>query len=403
MSPIPVTTNSKMIDDLSEWLLDQALSETDIESVLDGCFYRVHATGIPLARAHVAFSTLHPLYGGISFTWTLAAGLLHIPYSHSPAEPEQWLRSPLKYVIDHRLPSLRRRLNGPGTVMDFPVLEEFKQQGLTDYLVYVIPFVKEADESRPAAGMVGSWCSDQPTGFQDEDLRAFVRIQKGLAVALKVCIKDQIARNVAATYLGADAGRRVLEGQIKRGDGDNIHAVIWYSDLRDSTKMADDMTGPEFLEALNRYFECSAGAVLEQGGEVLRFIGDAVLAIFPFSEDDGPADACRQAETAARQAFEKLLQVNAQRRGGDLEPLRFGLGLHLGFVLFGNIGVPERLEFSVIGPSANEAARLEGLTKTLGQDMLASGEFVAHSGAPWRHLGEQAIRGASKPMSVFTL
>ncbi len=403
MSNIPESTNVKLIDDVSEWLLDQALSDCSIEKVLDGCFRRLHAAGVPLVRAHVAFSTLHPLYGGISITWTTADGLMVTAHEHEPANPELWLQSPLKYVIDHRIPSLRRRLNGPNALMDFPVLEEFKQRGFTDYLVYIIPFSREVSEFRPAAGMVGSWCSDLPTGFQDEDLRALSRIQKGLAVALKVHMKDQIGRNVAATYLGVDAGKRVLEGQIKRGDGDNIHAVIWYSDLRDSTHLADSMVGSEFLEALNRYFECSAGAVLEQGGEVLRFIGDAVLAIFPFSEHSGPASACRQAESAARRAFEKLEDVNTQRRKAGLAELKFGLGLHLGFVLFGNIGVPERLEFSVIGPSANEAARLEGLTKTLGHNILASGEFVDHSRASWRDLGEQEIRGAVKALSVFAL
>jgi len=217
-----------------------------------------------------------------------------------------------------------------------------------------------------------------------------------------VQIKQQIAHTVLATYLGMDAGRQVLEGQIRRGDGEMLHAVIWYSDLRDSTRLADSLAADEYLKTVNSYFECTAGAVLANGGEVLRFIGDAVLAIFPI-RDGGSKSACELAMAAARDADARLAAVNRERANRNLEALDYGLGLHVGDVMFGNIGVPERLEFSVIGPAANEVARIESLTKTLGRRTLASAEFSRGVPGSWESTGEHALKGVGEPLEVMAL
>ena len=194
----------------------------------------------------------------------------------------------------------------------------------------------------------------------------------------------------------------MLNGQIRRGDGEMIHAVIWYSDMRDSTRLADGMAAEDFLRTVNSYFECTAGAVLANGGEVLRFIGDAVLAIFPIRDGDSQS-ACERAMAAARDAEARLGVVNDERARHDLEALDYGLGLHVGDVMFGNIGVPERLEFSVIGPAANEVARIEGLTKTLGRRTLASAEFARSVPRYWESAGSHALKGVGAPLEVVVL
>ncbi len=266
----------------------------------------------------------------------------------------------------------------------------------------MVPFGDSLLKRDRSDGIAGSWATDRASGFSEEDIHGLERIQRRLAVACKVTIKDQIARNILHAYLGMDAGRLVLNGHIKRGDGETIHAVIWYSDLRNSTRMADSMQAHDFLQVLNTFFECTAGAVLAHKGEVLRFIGDAVLAIFPIRNGGTNGhDACEAALAAARDADDWMAQINEQRLDEGLEALSFGLGLHVGDVLFGNIGVPERLEFSVIGPAANEVARLEGMTKQLNRHILVSGEFAQKVSVAWESLGQHNLRGVGDPVEVF--
>jgi adenylate cyclase len=194
----------------------------------------------------------------------------------------------------------------------------------------------------------------------------------------------------------------VLEGQIKRGDGEELDAVIWFSDLRDSTPLSRSLGERRFLDLLNDYFEATAGAVLEHGGEVLRFIGDASLAVFPTSRES-PQAACTRAVAAARAARDRARESNAKRVKAGLPPFNCGVGLHLGRVLYGNIGTPDRLEFSVIGAAANEAARIEALCKDTGKDVVLSESVVAQLDERWPSLGKFELRGVPQPMEVFAL
>ena len=214
--------------------------------------------------------------------------------------------------------------------------------------------------------------------------------------------RDDIARNVMTTYLGPVAGLRVLAGQIQRGDGETIRAAIWYCDLRGSTEMAERMSHDAYIDILNQIFDCTGGAVVSAGGEILAFLGDAVLAIFLIEADDtSPEAACVRALEAARDAGRRLATVNQSR--GERPPLVYGLGLHLGDVMFGNIGVSERLSFSVSGAVVNEVARIEALTKELNQVVLASGPFAAAATANWQSLSEHDLRGVSERFEIFTL
>lgn len=394
-----------LIDEIADWLMSQALQEAEIRALFEGCCDRLRASGLPLWRALLSFPTLHPLYASIWLTWYRdeeGVGIVesHVGYS---SVSESFRSSPFYHMTKTQIPFLRRRLVGEEAILDFPVLSEFHDKGATDYLAFLVPFGNKAYEGPMINGIMTSWTTDRPSGFSIQDIQSLQRIEKRLAVACRVIINRQVARNVLSTYLGPDAGQRVLNGQIKRGDGETIHAVIWYSDMRNSTHLADTMAAEDFLHILNQYFECTAGAVLAKGGDVLRFVGDAVLAIFPIRHGAAtPREACKAAVAAARDAEDRVEQA---KRENDAvrEVLAFGLGLHVGDVMYGNIGVPERLEFSVIGPAANEVARLESLTKTYGRRVLVSGSFARHLPIAWESLGPHELSGVGEPFEVFAL
>lgn len=393
--PASTEGSNVLIDRISDWLMSEALREPDIAGLVEGTAARVDAAGIPVQRLHISFNMLHPLYQGTSITWrrgqeTEVNQLVRTMSSDNPA----WEKSPLNHMIRHRLWALRRRLVGADATLDFPMLEELRGLGGTDYFAFLIPFGTGEDD-----GLIGSWVTDRKRGFLDHDLRALERIQRRLAVACRMTIRGQVARNVVSTYLGRGAGQRVLSGQIRRGDGETIPAVIWYSDLRGSTAMAERLERDAYTQVLNCYFECVGGAVLEGGGEILDFIGDAVLGIFPV--DGAAKDACARARAAAHDAQRRLDATNRERAEGGMPQLSYGLGLHLGEVMFGNIGTPERLSFSAIGPSVNQVARLEALTKIVGRPVVASRAFMKECAGDWEPLGRHAVQGIAAPVEVF--
>jgi adenylate cyclase len=394
-----------LVDATADWLISESLGNTTVETLFEGACTRLHSAGIPLWRVALAFRTLHPLFGSVTMIWQRGEkGLDTVGHLHGLADSsEEWKRSPFFHMLDSGVPFLRRRLDGPDALLDFAILPELKDQGATDYFAYAVEFGGEKIANGPDDGIIVSWTADRPGGFSDQDIQALLRIQRRLAVACKVTIREQITDNILTAYLGPDAGRQVKRGQIQLGDGENIHAVIWYSDLRNSTGMADTLPPDEYLKAVNEYFDGTAGAVLANGGEVLRFIGDAVLAIFPIRKKGKAAagKACRNALKAAEESHRRMRVTNARRLEEGCPVLAYGVGLHLGDVMFGNIGIPERIEFSVIGPAANEAARLENLTKTLHCPVLVSGEFAEALDIEWISMGTHDLRGVGDKMEVF--
>jgi adenylate cyclase len=388
-----------LIDATADWLMNQALGDTGMERLIEGCCARLWAAGVPLHRALIGYHTLHPLFTAVSYIWRRDAPL--ITERHDERQPEvaaAFERGPHGWMLRAGVSYLRRRLTGPEALLDFPVLVDLRDQGATDYLGFIGPFVDEG-----ADGILGSWSTDRESGFSDDDIGTLLRIQRRLAVACKVTIKDQVAHDVLATYLGREASEAVLSGQIQRGDGRTMPTVLWYSDLRDSTRLSEALPVDAFFALLNRYFECSAGAVLAEGGRVVQFIGDAVLGIFPVVQDAARPDACAAALAAVRRARHEIERFNAERADAGLEPLALGIGLHAGDVKYGNIGVPERLQFDVIGPAVNEVVRLEGLAKTLGRQVLATGAFARCLPLGWEPLGRYELRGLGALREVFAL
>jgi len=387
---------------IGEWLVDQALSEPDIVEMFEGVCHRLHAVGVPIARARLTWPTLHPLFQAETVVWRRDQGTEFEQFIHQDQASDAWLRSPMKYMFDHNVTILRRHLDGPNKLVDFELLDDLIEQGLTDYLAITTTFgeVSHRQDGR-MRGIVVTWASDRPLGFTDDDIAALKRIQRRYAVACKTAIQNRIAHNITETYLGKHAGNRVLDGQIRRGDGQSTKAVVWYSDLRNSTALADTMPSEDFIKMLNVYFECTAGPAIAEGGEVLDFIGDAVLAIFPCEDEQDLPSAVAAATRALEASLNMVENVNREREKEGLIPIRFGVGLNTGTVMFGNIGVPERLSFSVIGPTVNEVNRIEAMTKALEHPALATASIASQRPGQWHSVGEHRLAGVSQPMELF--
>ncbi len=396
-------SDSDPISAINHWLCEQALRDAAVSTLVTGCCKRLVAAGVPLWRCVVGFDVLHPLYESHGMVWRADAGIEAADHLHGSEEEQRWQQSPLNHLVVTDTPSLNRVLSGPDAQLDFPVLHELADAGATAYRAFMRPFREPGQGQALDDGLVGSWATRQPSGFTPSDLRALARIESRLALACKVAVREQTARNILEAYLGRGTGRRVLTGQIRRGDGEIIPAVILFSDLRQSTALAASLPLPTYLELLNRFLECIADAVQGHGGEVLRFIGDAALAIFPMSGFDSPAAACEAALSATRAAQAAVAAVNDQRHTQGEAPLAYGIGLHMGDVLYGNIGSRDRIEFTVIGPAANEAARIEGLCRTLLTPVVMSAAVATHAQCPVVSLGCHRLAGIDGTQEVFTL
>src|SRR6185503_5422818 len=347
----------------------------------------------PIDRVAFFFGTLHPQYFGIAMHWD-GTSVRIVKGSFQMRETDEVLSSPARRITEGER-VIRRRIERADCPDDFPVLAELRAAGMTDYVIAEVVF---GNGSRNSVSL----STRRPGGFTDHDIAEVQRLLHPFGMAMEIHVGRALAKTLLETYLGRISGGRVLEGQIKRGDGQSIDAVIWFSDLRESTPLSISLGEQRFLELLNDYFVATAGAVLAHGGEVLRFIGDASLAVFP-TAGESARTVCERAVDAARAARLRVQASNAARLGAGLPAFACGVGLHLGRVYYGNIGTPERLEFSVIGVAANKAARIEALCKDTGQDVVLSATMAAELGAPCRSLGKFALRGVAEPEEVFAL
>jgi len=394
-------SHEALVQPIREWLVDQALGRADIVAMFETMCQRLAGIGIPVARARLIWQTLHPLFSAETVIWDRGkqATLEHFP--HQDEATEAWMQSPLRFVIANNVPVLRRQLFGVNETLDFPILSDLKEQGFTDYLVLATPLEDAGVRDEDGRGIIVTWSSDRAGGFSDADLTALQDIQRIFAVACKTAIQASISTNIATTYLGQRAGRSVLNGQIRRGDGQHTPAVVWFSDLRNSTAFAESLPADAYFSLLNSYFEATAGPLVDHGGEVLDFIGDAVLGIFPYADMGGLEDAARRANAALDRTIELAAAVNKARGDGGLERFKFGVGLNIGEVKFGNIGIPQRLSFSVIGQTVNEVARIEAMTKLLQQPVLAGGGLAGLNPERWRSVGAHKLDGLLDPVELF--
>jgi len=394
-----------LIEPVRQWLIGQALDEPDITELFGELCSKLAALGIPITRGRLIWQTLHPLFRAERVIWDIGQKAYLDHFRHQDEETEAWLHSPFRFVLHNQLSVLRRRLSGPNETVDFPVLEELKQEGITDYLLLLSAIsghqtTYDAEVVVPR-GIFATWATNRPGGFSADDLEALQSIQNILAVTCKTAIQTQISRNIATTYLGERAGANVLNGQIRRGDGQRTSAVVWFSDMRDSTMFAESMPADDYFSMLNAHFEATAAPLVEHGGEVLDFIGDAVLGIFPFEDESGLKDAADRANNALKESLSASKRINSERASAGQQRFNYGVGLNVGEVKFGNIGIPQRLSFSVIGHTVNEVARIESMTKLLQTPVLAGGPLAALSPELWKSVGEHKLEGVLDPVELF--
>ncbi len=389
------------IDGVEDWLIGQALGSPNMASMFAQMCEKLRQCHVPVDRAMIGWSTLHPLIQAESAVWEHGNELQHQQITHTEEDNEDWLQSPIRAIMLSREPMLRRRLTHANAPFEFPLLSRLSEAGYTDYFVLPTEFdIPAIMDETSTAGIIVSWATRAEDGFSEDALMALRYIQKRLALAARATMEGQISRTIAETYLGRIAGNKVLNGQIRHGDGETIDAVIYFSDMRNSTAIAESLGPDAYLTWLNTYFEATAGAVLEQGGEVLDFIGDAVLGVFP-TDEQSLSSAVAKAIAAADDTRTRLRAINADPGCG--RPLRAGIALSVGSVMFGNIGVPSRLTFSVIGQSVHAAARIESLTKTVGAEVLMTGDVARHAGSRSRPAGAFALSGFSEHQPLFIL
>jgi adenylate cyclase len=373
------------------------------EELFDGYCQRLVADGVPLWRAQAAMQTLHPQWSGYGFTWRRDLNAIQpLQFAHDDGVDPIWVRSPFYALVGRAHageedPSLRRRLEEGPEQRDFPVLEEFFAMGATDYFARLHIFGKDGDPSH-GTGIIYSFASDRKGGFGEATLPA-------LSLAMKADAGHVIASGLLGTYLGEDAGRRVHAGAVRRGSVSSIHAVLWYADIRGFTATSDATPGPVIVDMLNDVFETLAASLRARGGQVLKFVGDALLATFSL-EDGDIAETCRRALDAADEAARGLDERNAARAAAGQPVVAVDIALHVGEVLYGNVGATDRLDFTVIGPAVNEVTRIEALCEPLGQRVVVSAEFVAALGSADLRLvslGRHALRGVREPKAIFAL
>jgi len=387
---------------LAGWLLEQAWkAPSAAELMLEFCIY-LHANGYPISRMTIIIPTLHPQVFATVLVWREDDPEIKIILEpHDILTQPKFSDSPFAPIIKGA-GGVRRRLEGDNPKLDYPVCKDLHEEGATDYAA--MPFTFSDGQIN-----VMSMTSFAEGGFSTSHLGQIFEVLPMLGRLFEVHAQKRTSVALLETYLGPRTGQRVLEGQIKHGDGEHIHAVIWFCDFRDSTMLSESMEQENYLLHLNKFFHCMAGGIIENGGEVLRFIGDAILAIFPIAGETekswenatGALEACRKAIKATEIISERIDSVNQENK--ELPPLGYGIGLHLGNVTYGNIGIPERLDFTVIGSAANKAARIESLTKELEEHVLISSSFADTYPGKLQTVGKHKLKGLEGEHELFTM
>ena len=376
------------------WLLREGRLETDPLKLVGALAERLAAAGAPVWRLRLGFFTIHPQVAAWAYVWMRGRDPHIERFPHGVRQSAAFVGSPAQRMMQTGA-TVRARLDRlqPGV---HRLLHELAAEGGTDYALLPLRF---SDGSLNVFAVA----TDAPAGFSAADMENFEQLSHALAAVLEADVTHRIAQTLLDTYVGRRTGRRILAGQIQRGAAETIPAALWYGDLRDFTRYTESLPAPRLLGMLNAYFELVAAAVEPRGGEILRFMGDAMLIVFPAERESEMAPACSAAADAALDAFARVATLNRQRRAAGEPEIRFGVGLTAGEVVYGNVGAPDRLDFTVIGPAVNRAARLEGLTKELGVPLLMSAEFARGLGCPVRPLGAHPVKGLAIPLEAWGL
>jgi adenylate cyclase len=382
----------KDIKRVVDWLADGATSAARSEDVLDQLCRGLLECGLPLWRVAVFVNTLHPDIMGRSFVWQEQTGVKVTAAPFAMMQTARYLDSPVVAIYASRKP-IRRHLADRNCPDDFPIVRELRAEGATDYAAFPLVFFDGAVH-------VATWTTQQPGGFTPKQFSDLESVIAPLARVAEIRALRRTAENLLETYVGHQTGEKILAGKIRRGYVEAIRAAIWLSDMRGFTTLSERLPPQELIDLLNRYFGAQVPAILDHGGEVLKFMGDGLLAIFPIA-DDADADAvCRRALACAREVETRIAELP---RKSESDATRFRLALHAGEVMYGNIGGGNRLDFTCIGPAVNLAARLEKVASKLGETIVASADFAAHVADEFSRRGEFPVAGFAAPQIVFGL
>ena len=390
----PVVLADWSVEPALDWLAHEGRLIADGAVLVERLAERLVAAGAPLVRFTIGLQAIHPQWRTMGLQWRRGQPIVQAVRPHGIEQTSDYIGSPIQELALTGRP-VRYRLDRlpPDS---HTVLHELRASGGTDY--YATPM--KVAEGRPVAL---TFMTDRPDGFSDADIAKFHRLIDHIAPIVEARVNHRLSTTLMDTYLGRIVGEQILSGRIKRGDGQQINAVLWFSDLRDFTGLNERLAADDLLELLNNYLQLVGDALKAHGGEILKFIGDGVMAYFPAEDALFLPQVTGNALGAARRLIDDIEAANEARAAGGHDPVRFGIGLHVGPVIFGNIGTEDRLDFTVIGPAVNRASRLEGLTKALGVPVLASAEFNAASTVPMKSMGKHRLRGVPEPVEVFTL
>lgn len=394
------------IKDVMAWVLDRGLAGASETELLHGTCDRCLDAGLVLSRAITVIDTLHPIHEGRAFRWrndgVEESAVIEYGRTTEGEAAENWRRSVFYYLLNGSENELRRRIGGEDPI-DFSFLDTLKNEGQTDFIAFLHRFGDE--------GIIGEmdcvysqWTTNVPGGFDDNEISGLRRIVRPLALSIKSASLARVAKTLVDVYLGHDPGQRVLSGRISRGMTDRISAVLWFSDLHGYTSISDSAQPDEIIPLLNDYAEAVISSVHDAGGDVLKLIGDGVLAIF---DAEDAADACRCALKAEAKLRKRIETLNVRRAAEGRPITTVYLGLHIGDVFYGNIGSPARLDFTVVGPAVNEVSRIASLCSSIDRNTVMSAEFVAATPEPERgqvvSVGRYALRGVGRAKELFTL
>ena len=386
--------NASELQKLSDWLMKGAPSAAGSLHLLAEIGERLIVAGLPLWRTGIFVRTLHPDVYGRNFVWRPGAEVEVGSVDFGILQSPDFRASPLIAVFQQGI-EVRARADDPASSR-FPIIADLRDEGVTDYIALPLIFTD---------GLVNasSWTTKQAGGFTEEQLAALRMIVTPLARLVEILSLRRTASVLLDTYVGNRAGERIMGGQIRRGHTESMNAAIWLSDLRGFTALSDRLPSETVVDILNLYFDCQVAAIRAHGGEVLKYMGDGLLAVFPIDEYVGDAElVCSRVLEAAHESRASVADMRFPV-GEVVERFRFGLALHVGRILYGNIGGGNRLDFTCIGPAVNLAARLEKIASQLHRTVVASEGFAGICRGGWSDLGEFPIAGFAKAERVYGL
>jgi adenylate cyclase len=386
--------DSSELQKLTDWLIDGGKSAAGPRRFMAECCERMVAAGLPLWRVGIFVRTLHPDIYGRSFIWKPGSEVELGTVDYQVLDSPDFHSSPLILVFQQGL-EVRARVDDPASKR-FPIVEDLKAEGVTDYVALPLPFVDGTVNG-------SSWTTKQPGGFTEAQLDALRRLVRPLARVVEIISLNRMAASLLDTYVGNSAGERIMGGQIRRGHTETMNAAIWLSDLRGFTALSDRLPPETVVDILNQYFDCQVAAIKKHGGDVLKYMGDGLLAVFPIDEYVGDEQqVCSRVLEAAHESRASVAGLNYPI-GDAVERFRFGVALHVGRILYGNIGGGNRLDFTCIGPAVNLAARLEKIASQTKRTIVASEGFAGICRGGWSDLGEFPVAGFAKAARVYGL